>query len=176
MSLLSIGPVDDTLWPGIQHVQAEVYHQIEPESTAVLRSKWLASPDCCFVARAREGNPGRNPVMAYLLAHAWNRDTPPKLYQPVAPEDGKGNQLFLHDLAVSRRAAGLGLGRKMFESLLAVARKRNFSQILLVAVQGSVPFWRKMGFEPVPGQQAGASYGADATLMRRLLKTSAVWA
>ena len=175
-TLLSIDPIDDTLWADIQRVQAEVYHQFEPENQATLRSKWLASPDCCFVARTRQNDPARPGVLAYLLAHAWHSDTPPKLYQPIAPGAGTGHHLFLHDLAVSRRAAGLGLGRQMVERLLAVARKLDFVQVRLVAVQGSVPFWRKMGFEPVPGQQAGASYGADATLMRRLLKTSAVWA
>lgn len=178
--LLSIDPIDDTLWAGIQHVQAEVYHQIEPESTDTLRSKWLASPDCCFAARTRQGGQARHqahgPVLAYLLAHAWDSETPPKLYQPVAPGAGKGRYLFLHDLAVSKRAAGLGLGRQMVERLLGVARKLDFAQVRLVAVQGSVPFWRKMGFEAVPGQQASASYGADATVMRRLLKAPAAWA
>ena len=175
--LLSIDPIDDTLWAGIQHVQAEVYHQIEPESTDTLRSKWLASPGCCFAARARQGHhQTHGPVLAYLLAHAWDSETPPKLYQPIAPGAGKGRYLFLHDLAVSKRAAGLGLGRQMVERLLAVARKQDFAQIRLVAVQGSVPFWRKMGFAPVPGQQASASYGRDATVMRRPLKLPAAWA
>lgn len=162
MTALFIEPIHDALWPDIQRVQAEVYHQVEPESTETLRSKWLASPASCFVARKGEA------VLAYLLAHGWDSELPPKLYQPIAPAT-QGRFLFLHDLAVSHRAGGLGLGRRMVERLLAVARQRRFGQIRLVAVQGSVPFWQKMGFQPVPGVQPSRSYGGDATLMQRTL-------
>jgi GNAT superfamily N-acetyltransferase len=162
----SIDPIDDSLWPDIQRLQAEVYHQVEPENTETLRSKWLASPASCFVARQGEA------VLAYLLAHGWDSEAPPKLFQPIEPAT-EGRFLFLHDLAVSTRASGLGVGRKMVDRLLAVARQRRFSQIRLVAVQGSVPFWQKMGFEPVPGVRPSRSYGDDATLMQHTVPAAA---
>jgi predicted N-acetyltransferase YhbS len=164
--LLSIEPIDDGLWDEIQRIQAEAYHQIQPESTDTLRSKWLATPEACFVARRGAGGP----VLAYLLAHRWDEEAPPKLHQPIAAQQAaKGRRLFLHDLAVSRCGTGQGLGRCMVEHLFAVARKLEIDAIRLVAIQGSVPFWRKRGFEPLAGARAGSSYGADATPMQRLL-------
>src|SRR5690606_32783684 len=48
---LTIEPIEDAMWAGIQRVQSEVYLDVEPESTEILRSKWLHSPACCFAMR-----------------------------------------------------------------------------------------------------------------------------
>lgn len=159
---LTIEPIEETMWSGIQRVQSEVYLDVEPESTEILRSKWLHSPACCFAMRKGDE------VLAYLLAHAWDSIHPPKLHQPL-PAESQGQGLFLHDIAVSRKLTGVGAGTQLVKQLLETAGKLGYRHIRLVAVQGSSAFWKKLGFEAVPGLKASACYGSDATVMQQTL-------
>ncbi len=155
---MPIKPIDDTSWSGIVKVQAEAYSQVEPESLDVLKSKWLRSPESCFVYE-KAGK-----VVGYLLAHSWNREAPPKLFQTL-PIVTDGPIIFLHDLAVSREVAGEGIGGKMVLHLLQMAKTSGFQQIRLVSVQDSREFWQKQGFLPIEHQEVCSSYGEDAQLM-----------
>ena len=173
MTNSSIQAITQTMWPEILKIQAEAYSDIEPESLEVLQSKWRQSPDCCFVyleekeQEGQNGQEGKN-ILGYLLAHAWHSETPPKLYQTL-PEDSHGSILFLHDLALSKRAAGRGVGSQIVKHLLATGTKSGFQNALLVSVQDSVLFWQKHGFVEVANQQASESYGEDAKVMGRVL-------
>lgn len=160
---MSIEAIAPSMWDDIARVQSEVYHQIEPESLATLQAKWVNSPACCRVWREA----GR--VQAYLLAHRWHSKEPPKLHQPL-PRETPGPYLFLHDLAVSPRLAGRGVGAQLVSDLLQGVRHLPWTceQIRLVAIQGSVPFWQKQGFAVESRLSPGGSYGHDATLMRRV--------
>lgn len=160
MSIQSIVP---SMWDDIVRVQAEVYHQIEPESMQTLQAKWINTPSCCL-AWVAGGH-----VQAYLLAHRWHSKTAPKLHEPL-PRNTHGPYVFLHDLAVSRRLAGQGVGARLVDHLLSEVRQSHgdCEQIRLVAIQGSVPFWQKRGFTVESRLPNGGSYGDDATLMRRL--------
>jgi ribosomal protein S18 acetylase RimI-like enzyme len=157
---MSIKLIDDSSWSGIVAVQAQAYSEIEPESLEVLRSKWLRSPESCFVYE-KAGK-----VVGYLLAHLWNSETPPKLYQTL-PVGTAGSILFLHDLAIAREAAGEGIGKKMVLHLLDTAKVLGIEQIRLVSVQDSVAFWQKYGFSPIVHQDLCSSYGEYAQLMSR---------
>lgn len=161
---MPIKPIDDTSWSGIVKVQAEAYFQVEPESLDVLKSKWLRSPECCFVYE-KAGK-----VVGYLLAHAWNSEVPPKLFQTL-PEGTDGPIIFLHDLAISRDASGEGIGRKMVVHLLQIVKTLGFQQIRLVSVQDSLGFWQKHGFSRIEHQEVCTSYGEDAQLMSYRLIT-----
>lgn len=160
---MTIETIEPSMWDGIARVQSEVYHQIEPESLATLQAKWINSPVCCRVWREA----GR--VQAYLLAHRWHSKEPPRLHQ-VLPRETPGPYLFLHDLAVSPRLAGQGVGARLVANLLQTVRYLPWTceQIRLVAIQGSVPFWQKMGFVVENRLPTGSSYGVDATVMRRI--------
>ncbi|WP_165311248.1 GNAT family N-acetyltransferase [Vibrio ziniensis] len=161
---MSIKLVDETTWSGILKVQSEVYLQVEPESIDVLKSKWYQSPDCCFVCQED------NNVLGYLLAHSWNKEVPPKLFQPLPEQsDMSGSILFLHDLAISNQVAGKGVGAKMVSYLLNVAIRLKFEQIRLVAVQGSSLFWEKMGFTEIKNQSVSPTYGDGAKIMKYIL-------
>jgi len=159
---LTIEPIKETMWSGIQRVQSEVYLHVEPESTGILRDKWLHSPECCFAMRKGDE------VLAYLLAHAWDSIYPPKLHQPLPPRS-QGQGLFLHDIAVSRKLSGVGAGTQLVKQLLETAGRLGYRHIRLVAVQGSGAFWQKLGFQAVPGLKASACYGSDATVMQQTL-------
>jgi predicted N-acetyltransferase YhbS len=99
-----------------------------------------------------------------LLAHAWNSELPPKLFQSLTP-DVKGDILFLHDLAVSSRVKGMGVGSILVNQLLAIARTEQYAKIILVSVQNSITFWSKSGFSVVAGKAISHTYGDDSRLM-----------
>lgn len=162
MTSLTIEPIEENMWIGIQRVQSEVYLDVEPESTDILRDKWRHSPACCFAMRKGDE------VLAYLLAHAWDSIYPPKLHQPL-PAENQGQGLFLHDIAVSRRLTGVGAGTQLVKRLLETAGQLGYRHIRLVAVQGSGSFWQKLGFQAVPGLKPSACYGSDATVMQQTL-------
>ncbi|MBU1296094.1 MAG: GNAT family N-acetyltransferase [Gammaproteobacteria bacterium] len=176
---MPIQPITQTMWAEILNIQAEAYSAIEPESLEVLQSKWQQSPDCCFAylgerswleekSELEEQSGQEKNILGYLLAHAWHGETPPKLYQTL-PEGSHGPTLFLHDLALSKRAVGRGVGSQMVKHLLDTAVSSGFQKALLVSVQDSVPFWQKHGFVEMTDQQASESYGEDAKVMMRAL-------
>lgn len=158
---MPILPITQETWTDINALQNEVYHQIEPEPLAILQDKWIKSPNLCFCYQ--EGGV----LLSYLLAHAWNSDTTPSLSE-LLPDDFAGPILFLHDLAVSTRAKGKGVGTKMVMHLLEKAQQGKFEKITLVSIQSSKAFWEKHGFIEVP-YEVSDSYGDEATYMERSL-------
>ena len=155
---MSISAITDKLWPDILRIQREVYSAIEPESLEVMRSKWLHSPEFCFVYRDAEHG-----VAAYLLAHAWHSRQPPKLHCALPPGSG-GDVLFVHDLSISRKLAGRGVGRRMVQQVLERAIAKGKREALLVSVQASGGFWSRMGFVASP-QATDIAYGNKASVM-----------
>ncbi|EPE4803431.1 GNAT family N-acetyltransferase, partial [Vibrio vulnificus] len=158
---MSIQGIVSSTWSDILQLQQGVYLSVEPESLEVLQSKWLRSPETCFVFNED------SQVMGYLLAHSWNTEIPPKLFKPL-PSNTEGSILFLHDLAVRKSESGKGIGKKLIAQLLKTAHLQGYEQILLVAVQNSVNFWKKQGFIPL-NQKVKECYGEGAQLMRRVL-------
>jgi predicted N-acetyltransferase YhbS len=159
---MPIKAIDGSHWNEILKVQAEVYTDVEPEKEEVLRQKWEHSPASCFIYEKE------NLVCAYLLAHAWDQETPPKLHT-LLPGNKQGDILFLHDLAVSNRASGFGIGSQMVDYLIQTATSLRYKQISLVAIQNSPAFWKKMGFSELQGVEACVSYGNGSKVMQRKL-------
>ncbi|WP_283711016.1 GNAT family N-acetyltransferase [Pseudoalteromonas prydzensis] len=158
---MTIKLINDQTWSAVLKIQAQAYLSVEPESLAVLKSKWYNSPESCFVYQQDES------IIGYLLAHAWHSDAPPKLFQPL-PRETTGSTLFLHDLAVSKSALGRGVATLMYQHLHQHALLSAYQQIRLVALQNSVGFWQRQGFEYVE-QSISSSYGTDAYLMQAKL-------
>lgn len=71
------------------------------------------------------------------------------LRQPLEKLPADADTFYIHDVAVTARCRGRGIGRMLAAELLAVARARGFSRSELVSVQGSAAFWRQFGFEAV---------------------------
>lgn len=155
---MGISPVADSMWSDILRLQEEAYFAFEPESLDTLKSKWTLSPDTCFVYMLE------NRPVAYLLAHGWSGEELPKLHR--ANSGGtRSEYLFLHDLVVSKRCNGLGIGVAMVNHLVSLAVQLGFRQVKLVAVQGSSPFWSKRGFRTDARQAVSAGYGENAVAM-----------
>ena len=159
---MSISAIDENAWDSILSIQAQVYTEVEPEKLAVLRAKWQHSPATCFVFKQD------NVLAAYLLAHTWAYEAPPKL-DALLPEDSHGSTVFIHDLAVARDFAGMGIGCKLVVHLTETALALGYRRMSLVAVQGSSAFWQKMGFTEVADVAVCPAYGQGAKVMQRVL-------
>jgi GNAT superfamily N-acetyltransferase len=145
-------------WPMILDIQDECYQAVDPEPLHVLKSKWEVSPESCFVME-QEGQ-----VLGYCLAHPWVEATPPPLYQALT-ELPLPNTLYLHDMAISARAQGLGAGTKALGKLKQVARRWSLNSLSLVAVQGADSYWRRQGFNDTQSLKCLGSYSDDASYM-----------
>lgn len=156
---MPITEISENCWGDILRIQEEAYTGVPPEDIDVLKSKWEVSPESCFVFRAEDEQ-----VLAYLLAHSWNSLEPPKLFEQV-PVDSAGEILYLHDLAVSNRARGVGMGKQLTKKLIEIAKGLRYKKVMLVAVQGSSRFWSSLGFREVLYVPVCSSYGDDAKLM-----------
>jgi len=156
---MAITEISKTSWDAILRIQEEAYTGVPPEEIDVLKSKWYNSPESCFVFQTENEK-----ILAYLLAHSWGSLEPPKLFEPV-PTDSAGKILYLHDLAVSKDARGMGLGKQLANKLIDTAKTLQYEKVLLVAVQGSAGFWASLGFNEIIDIPVCASYGDDANLM-----------
>ncbi len=150
--------------PGVARVAAEV-HPAFPERDAVLASKQALFPAGCL-ALEQDGA-----ILGYALSHPWIDGPVPKLDTELGALPREPTLLYLHDLALSRPAQGMGLAAEGAERVVRAALEAGFRRIALVAVNGSAPFWTRLGFEDAPAPAGlAASYGEDARYMRRGLR------
>ncbi|QDF76283.1 MULTISPECIES: GNAT family N-acetyltransferase [Shewanella] len=145
-------------WPAILVIQDECYPNIEPESETALQSKAMLSPSTCCVVTQDDT------VIGYCLAHPWQRDTPPSLEQVLDTLE-KQETLYLHDIAFSAKARGLGAGTAVFDRLLAQAKRLSLPSISLVAVGGAHTYWQRLGFKSRIIDKSLDSYPDDACYM-----------
>ncbi|MCK8043812.1 GNAT family N-acetyltransferase [Shewanella sp. 1CM18E] len=155
---MNLRPITQADWSCILDIQLECYPQIEPESLEVLQSKWLASPESCFIIEAN------NSIIGYCLAHPWYLDNPPSLEQQLAKID-QANTLYLHDIALSAKAQGKGAGKQALNQLISFANTNNYPNISLVAVQGAHLYWGKQGFIAKQINKDLSAYPEDARYM-----------
>jgi len=160
---MKIQEIEENNWSGILEIQDKAYQEIGPEELDVLKSKQSASPETCFVCVS-----DKDDILGYLLAHPWNGDEPPKLFESL-PYIGNSDSLYLHDMAVSSRSKGQGLGRSMMTELTKVALLKGVKRITLVAVQGSDSFWSLLDFKEISGANICPNYGKNAVLMEKIL-------
>lgn len=161
---MPITTISSSSWQGIINVQKEAYTNDIVETIEVLQSKWQASPNTCFIYQDNNHD-----ILGYILAHPWNSYNPPKLFEVLAA-DSAGDILYLHDLAVSGKARGLGVGKQLSNKIIDIATSQPFLSIMLVAVQGAEDYWFNLGFRAIDNKSINASYGKNAKLM--LLRTA----
>ena len=152
----------------VLRIQAACYREIVPESEASLRAKVLASPATCFVAEAAAG------VVGYLISAPVRFPDLPALDATNFQVAADADTLYIHDLAIADAGRGTGAGQAMVRAAIDAARSRGLGKACLVAIQDSLRYWERFGFESVttpPGRVAAklASYGAAARLMRAVI-------
>lgn len=153
--------------PAVMSIQQESYAAEVLEDEAVIRARLAACPQLAWVAEDVLG------VCAYLFAYHSRVGTVTPLdgeFQPHAEADC----LYLHDLAVSARASGRGIGPALVRKNLEQARTHKLRYSALVSVQESENFWSRLGYtahselEP-PQVDNLASYQIPAVYMVRAL-------
>ena len=145
----------------IDTIQRQVYVPALQESPAVLRNKQALSPATCWVLADHQ-----DILIGYLYAHYWaDADTPPPL--DTEQTEATGSLLFIHDLTIAPSYQGLGLSRLLWQTFVRYAQTKQVTDWLLVAVNGSVPFWQRRGFRSISVVAPEKGYGADARLMRQ---------
>lgn len=145
-------------------LQAQCYTEIVPEDWAALDAKRCGSPRTCLVAEAAGG------PLAYIVAVPVKYPGLPKLNSSVFVPRADADMLYIHDLAVGLAGRGTGAGQQLVAAVLREGAALRLRRAVLVAIQGSAPFWSRFGFAPVeavPVDLASAlgSYGAGACLM-----------
>ena len=140
----------------------EVVHPDFPEDIAVMENRQALFPQGCFVAQ------GPDDLLGYAISHPSIIGGPAPLDTIIKlPENA--DCLFLHDIALSENARGLGLGRRIVPLLTKTAEDAGFDRLGLVSVNNSLGFWQSQGFEILtPNEKLRAkleTYGKDAAYM-----------
>jgi len=162
--VMSISLITENSCGYIVKIQEEAYTDIAPEDVNILKNKWCSSPQTCAVYSDHKGK-----VLAYLLAHPWASETPPKLNEKISVTYSP--TLFIHDLALAIEGRGKNIGKKLVQNLIDNAQAQSFVKILLVSVQNTTGFWAKFGFINLPSEGVCSSYGKNAQLMVLELET-----
>ncbi|MDR6982627.1 putative N-acetyltransferase YhbS [Rheinheimera pacifica] len=140
------------------------------EDAGLIRRRLASQPHSCWLAENSAGE-----VLAYLFSYPSRN----KQVAPLGSTFGSyadAELLYLHDLAVSHNARGMRLAPQLLACAEQYAAELGFHTLALVAVQGSVTYWQKHGFEvqtltDTAALQALASYtGQNAVYMQKLLK------
>ncbi len=135
------------------------------EERACFAERLALFPGGCFVLAARAG------ITGYLIAYPWTAGAIPPLNSLLGRLPATAEAVYLHDLALHPGVRGQGVAGPMIQRLADTLRLLSTRQIALVAVNGSAPFWERMGFAPVLGDPSFTakleSYGSDATYMTR---------
>ena len=163
IGIMKIRQIQNSDWESIVAIQNEAYFQIRPESEGVLRSKAEPSPNTCLVCLDVT-----NSIIGYCLSHPFPYGQVPSLNTITANSMNPQN-LFLHDLAVSTSARGIGVAKSLFDSLNQLANELKYKSISLVSVQNSCQFWSKMGFEISNQVKVSQSYGESSFYMECLI-------
>ncbi len=142
-------------------------HPAYPERGEVLAEKFALFPQGCFVltdARAIQG---------YCFSHPWTTGAPPALDTFLETLPSGADSYFIHDLTLDRPAQGKGRAQELVPRMVETALKTRLTRMALVAVNGSAPFWGRMGFQRTPDeavqQAARSKYDAGAVHMQRSL-------
>ncbi|WP_374435476.1 GNAT family N-acetyltransferase [Inhella sp.] len=150
--------------PALLRTQAACYGAGFNEPEAVFAQRLQQSPQSawCVDDAARPGE-----LAAYLLGYPSRIGQITALhgsFEPVAQPDC----LYLHDLAVSPTCQGQALGLRLVQHAWGQATQLwGLRRSALVAVQGSLPFWQRLGYEVLELREPEhlsllAAYGAEA--------------
>ena len=128
-------------------VQAECYVPHMNESETIIGLRLDAAPATHWVAELA------GEVVAYLAAY-------PSRLGKVTPLSGcfelaeDPDCLYLHDLAVSPRARGSGVGAALIRKARAAAVSSGLAHSALVSVQDSRAFWERQGYRILENLEA----------------------
>ncbi len=127
-------------------IQTACYPAHLIESAETLLAKSRLSLSSCWLAHKNDR------PLGYLFSHPWQGEIPPALDLPLACLPDQADLLFLHDLAIHPVARGCGVADRLLRNALQWAAAQRFSRTMLVAVQGSQPFWHRYSFSALAAE------------------------
>ena len=147
-------------------IQSEYYSGKLVEPGAVIRNRLAMFPDTAWVAQDADG------VCAYLAACRTRLGTVIVLGEDF-PQQPEPTSLYLHDMAVSRRSAGRGIGGQLAAQAWQQARADGLSSSSLVAIPSAQSYWLQKGYRDMPPATPQhlaslATYGTQARFMVRI--------
>ncbi len=142
-----INPAD---LPAVVALQDCCYSDALYESPALLSQRLQAAANSCWLAENSAGE-----LQGYLFSYPSVNGYVTPLASAFTPAAAP-QLLYLHDMALSPAARGLGLASQLLTMARQHALSLRLSKLALVAVQGSVPYWQRQGFAVVAPLSAGA--------------------
>lgn len=141
-------------------------HVNYPERQQVLEEKFALFPQGCFTLLASNGD-----ISGYCFSHPWTDGPPPSLDTFLNALPAHPSSYFIHDLTLDPSMQGKKLTSIVVPLIVAVAKAIPVKRMALVAVNGSDPFWSRMGFrktdDPVLQASARSKYDDSAVHMQR---------
>jgi GNAT superfamily N-acetyltransferase len=132
------------------------------EEDIVFAERQSLAPEGCWICEGNEG------ALGYVLSHPWTLAAPPALNTRLGAIPEAADSFYIHDLALVPQARGIGASKQILEVLIGIAKP--YPTMSLVAVNGSIPFWSRFGFEVAHRPDLAAkliSYDREACLMVR---------
>jgi len=149
--------------PSILQIQEECYFEVPLEPSESFAAKLAISPETCFVAWCNDD------IVGYATALPLPYGKIPKIGASKCFISTQADCLYIHDLAVGKRARSKGIGNLFVNAIFEQAQIIKFAQISLVAIQGASSYWAKFNFKtvvPTPDlQEQIRPYGDRATYM-----------
>ncbi|WP_445768725.1 GNAT family N-acetyltransferase [Rheinheimera sp.] len=127
----------------IVRLQDSCYSDALYESPELLSQRLAVAANSCWLTQNSNGE-----LLAYLFSYPAQDGYITPLAAEFTPA-AKPELLYLHDMAVSPKARGLGIAGKLLQNAKQYALSLGLSKLGLVAVQGSVPYWQRQGFTVV---------------------------
>ncbi|KAK4233314.1 acyl-CoA N-acyltransferase [Achaetomium macrosporum] len=158
--------------PSVMRIANEIHHAL-PETEAVFRERLHLYPGGCFVLVNDGSDDNKAGIGGYVISFPIRHGKPPALNAMLGEIPADADQYYLHDLAILPGFRGRGAARDGIGRVLGVARGLGYRMCCLISVYGTVPFWKKFGFEPEPGQvdevmmEKLRGYGEEATYLVR---------
>jgi ribosomal protein S18 acetylase RimI-like enzyme len=141
-------------------------HPDYPEDDAVFAERLALYPAGCLVLANGDEAQG------YLISHPWQFGQPPALNALLGALPAPATTYYVHDLALLPPARGSGAAAAIIATLIRHATAQQHKNISLVAVNNSVQFWQRQGFDIHDDATLTAklaSYDAQACYMLRNL-------
>lgn len=148
---------------------ANVVHPGFFEAPEVLAEKFELYRNGCYLLEVNEKPAG------YVLSHPWKLGSLPALNALLGGLPEPADTFYIHDLALLPLTRGLGAAGKIVAGLTKHAEAMGYATMSLVAVNGSIPFWQKQGFQVEERPDLAdklASYEEDARFMVKILASS----
>lgn len=139
MLAFSLRPMLEADVAAVYRLQVAAYAPPMVEAEALIGARLAAFPDYAWVAEDADG------MAAYLVGY-------PSRLGCLTPLGGGFSAprttdcLYLHDLAVSARARGGGVGSRLLHAAWQAAAQASLSHSALVSVQGTRTYWERFGY------------------------------